>query len=910
MEIGKLESMDNSSSSPTSKDSPLKSQMTLEQLQKMADRQRQQILRNNQDLIQKQQRLKDMQTGMRRSTSTPQTASKTNIHGTYANKLRESYQNHLSRLRELNSIRGEADSQKFNNIELASELEKVQEIFKEKQKELTIAAAKVDNLTKQLDGRRMGLSNARATPEKLNRRRKIKAAKEELDKLRKELSSRNEINKEQETQLETQKTSLQQKRKELQELDKKINLLGHQLHPSGNDSDASTSSELLNGDVNGNNFGSKHLFDTLQKKKVGNKLLTKDFQVLPDLNRKIIPPTSTPVPYTRRGNFYVAPDGREFDRPPTAEDYPQFKTGSLTNLPSLASPANLPVRSASSDSLSALRGNSPHLPRSRTDVHPQLQVNTSNDQLNSQQRSVAASSFIRSQLSARFAGQPPTSPTLSSIIAVGADSTLPFRNVVDERRKKNELEIWTGSADFRTSSPIAAEKMENAVFSDVSLSGCLDSCSGTVFKYIDSPKSDCTELLVFQKRIGTKQIVVMPDVKHAQEQIENDSKTENEEKPPPLPRKASKPPEVPKKPPVAPKPALPPKKSKQNEQKESENGHSVENEPNFSHTRQPNMIAEDESRQPIYDEDINGDLSSDDFLNGDIGFDGAYDSSTFADIDAISQSQIDLVPYLSKMISDQPYEPVNEPTEEEVSPQGFEVEEVLSPVVISVPPDKMPPTILKKPGRDNKKRGRIQLDPHALLLDAALEGETSLVEDMVHRVPDPSFANAEGITALHNAVCGNHKNVVRLLVEIGCDINSPDNNGWTPLHCAAFYNDVELCTYLVEHGASVFAMTYSDRQTAAEKCSHLEENYEQCFEYLHECKEKIGRINGGEVCSLYEYDAEREDELSFHCGEQLRIVRRGDVNEREWWWAENRRKQAGYVPYNLLGIYPRIAGEV
>ena len=34
----------------------------------------------------------------------------------------------------------------------------------------------------------MGLSNARATPEKLNRRRKIKAAKDELDKLRKELS--------------------------------------------------------------------------------------------------------------------------------------------------------------------------------------------------------------------------------------------------------------------------------------------------------------------------------------------------------------------------------------------------------------------------------------------------------------------------------------------------------------------------------------------------------------------------------------------------------------------------------------------------------------------------------------------------------------------------------------------------
>lgn len=73
-------------------------------------------------------------------------------------------------------------------IFIAQELEKVQEIFKEKQKELFIAAAKVDNLTKQLDGRRMGLSSARATPEKLNRRRKIRAAREELDKLRQELS--------------------------------------------------------------------------------------------------------------------------------------------------------------------------------------------------------------------------------------------------------------------------------------------------------------------------------------------------------------------------------------------------------------------------------------------------------------------------------------------------------------------------------------------------------------------------------------------------------------------------------------------------------------------------------------------------------------------------------------------------
>ncbi len=34
----------------------------------------------------------------------------------------------------------------------------------------------------------------------------------------------------------------------------------------------------------------------------------------------------------------------------------------------------------------------------------------------------------------------------------------------------------------------------------------------------------------------------------------------------------------------------------------------------------------------------------------------------------------------------------------------------------------------------------------------------------------------------------------------------------------------------------MYAMTYSDRQTAAEKCSRLEDNYDQCFGYLHgEC---------------------------------------------------------------------------
>ena len=41
-----------------------------------------------------------------------------------------------------------------------------------------------------------------------------------------------------------------------------------------------------------------------------------------------------------------------------------------------------------------------------------------------------------------------------------------------------------------------------------------------------------------------------------------------------------------------------------------------------------------------------------------------------------------------------------------------------------------------------------------------------------------SAANDEGITALHNAICAGHVNVAEYLVNYGCDVNAPDNDGW------------------------------------------------------------------------------------------------------------------------------------
>jgi len=46
-----------------------------------------------------------------------------------------------------------------------------------------------------------------------------------------------------------------------------------------------------------------------------------------------------------------------------------------------------------------------------------------------------------------------------------------------------------------------------------------------------------------------------------------------------------------------------------------------------------------------------------------------------------------------------------------------------------------------------------------------------------------SAANDEGITALHNAICAGHLNIAEYLVNSGCDVNAPDNDGWLVYVC-------------------------------------------------------------------------------------------------------------------------------
>ncbi|KAL0159799.1 hypothetical protein M9458_043524, partial [Cirrhinus mrigala] len=210
-------------------------------------------------------------------------------------------------------------------------------------------------------------------------------------------------------------------------------------------------------------------------------------------------------------------------------------------------------------------------------------------------------------------------------------------------------------------------------------------------------------------------------------------------------------------------------------------------------------------------------------------------------------------------------------------------------------------TNLRKTGSERINHGmRVRFNPLALLLDSSLEGEYDLVQRIIYEVEDPSLPNDEGITALHNAVCAGHTEIVKFLVQFGVNVNAADSDGWTPLHCAASCNNVQVCKFLVESGAAVYATTYSDMQTAADKCEEMEEGYAQCSQFLYGVQEKMGIMNRGVVYALWDYDAESPDELSFKEGDCLTVLRREDSEETEWWWARCADNE-GYIPRNLLG---------
>uniref|UniRef100_A0A7E5A0L1 SH3 domain-containing protein n=1 Tax=Panagrellus redivivus TaxID=6233 RepID=A0A7E5A0L1_PANRE len=226
---------------------------------------------------------------------------------------------------------------------------------------------------------------------------------------------------------------------------------------------------------------------------------------------------------------------------------------------------------------------------------------------------------------------------------------------------------------------------------------------------------------------------------------------------------------------------------------------------------------------------------------------------------------------------------------------------------VDVAPRKPIKGILRPPGKP-KHNKRIVFDPFVLFLDGALEGQLDTVKENAAKIEDVSRPNDEGITALHNAICACHYEIVQFLVDAGANVNAMDSDGWSPLHCAASCNNISMLKLLIEHGASIYATTLSDAETPIAKCEEKEAGYEQCTNYLEMCDRWAGIINDGIVYAAYDFEAEEPDDLGFVEGEPLRVLcRETDMDSKLWWRCESTvTGRTGLAPSNFLGLYPTL----
>ncbi len=79
-----------------------------------------------------------------------------------------------------------------------------------------------------------------------------------------------------------------------------------------------------------------------------------------------------------------------------------------------------------------------------------------------------------------------------------------------------------------------------------------------------------------------------------------------------------------------------------------------------------------------------------------------------------------------------------------------------------------------------------------------------LIRDLITLGADVNWYDEEetfDLTALHKASRYGHKEIARMLIDAGADINIKDGDGWTPLHWASNNSQIEITKMLIDAGA-------------------------------------------------------------------------------------------------------------
>ena len=168
---------------------------------------------------------------------------------------------------------------------------------------------------------------------------------------------------------------------------------------------------------------------------------------------------------------------------------------------------------------------------------------------------------------------------------------------------------------------------------------------------------------------------------------------------------------------------------------------------------------------------------------------------------------------------------------------------------------------------------------------------------------------------LHQTVDNGHYDIIEHLVkELRFEVNAYDLIGCTPLHCVPMNDPHGIARLLVESGACVFAETLYDRETVIYGCEMENDFSSPFYKYMKKMEGELGVVNEGKVYAAFDFQkADNEscsengdDELNFIEGEELWILSKGDDNNTKWWFARNSHGDEGFIPRNLISLYPKI----
>uniref|UniRef100_A0A8C1XM29 Protein phosphatase 1, regulatory subunit 13Ba n=1 Tax=Cyprinus carpio TaxID=7962 RepID=A0A8C1XM29_CYPCA len=891
-------------------------ELTLSELQEMAMRQQQQIETQQQMLIAKEQRLRYLK---QRDPRQGQSVSESEK----LQRLRERVESQEAKLKKVRAMRGQVDYSKLINGNLSAEIEHVSSLFQEKQAELQSAMLKVDQLTQQLDDLRRGCLNGLQPLGGLV----TSNATLELRKLYQELQIRNKLNQEQNSKLQQHKDMLNKRNMEVTMMDKRIGDLRERLYK--------------------------------KKAELGRMTGPPSPQPTPGSSGRVAavcPYIQVPVPRRQEGGYSLSPDplkpqtlstsatvnhdrsksandafwpsfnnNRAPLKPPDLKDTSQDNTSKMgtsdkVRLNSLLTPKLLGTVTALSKQPPPIYGTYPsaghHSTVCATSSLPRSAPGTLG-----WQRTPPASGSSSQQIQQRITVPPSPTPHSGSALFPQGERTEPPLAVA--------VRPFIPDRGSRPQSPRKGPATMNS--------------SSIYNMYLQQPtaknyssSSRAAVKAVYGKPVlpgSTSPSPVPPYQQSSTDEVDREAAQESTPLPPPSVENIPRPLSPTKLTPVAHSPlryqsdidlevlrrklANAPRPLKKRSSITEPEGPSGPNIQKLLYQRFNTLAGGIESGvvgTPFYQPDIPVNYMATTLGNVDTANGNLMESSILAEPSTDDSGGAQSADASGHSLKDTHEDNHNNnhtnvtDTEPNSVPEPYSPAEQDTTAHPFTPPgvSTLKRTNLKKPGSERTGHGlRVKFNPLALLLDASLEGEFDLVQRIIYEVDNPSTPNDEGITPLHNAVCAGHHHIAKFLLDFGVNVNAADSDGWTPLHCAASCNNVHLCKLLVESGAAIFATTISDVETAADKCEEMEEGYVQCSQFLYGVQEKLGVMNKGTVYALWDYETQSADELSFHEGDALTIMSRRDDSETEWWWARLDDKE-GYVPRNLLGLYPRI----